>query len=263
MIRLGATASESHMKLCKGLETIFQRHGIEFDWLLDSGYDAMVSAFVRKEIDLSWNGPLSYVKIKLALNNACQNLVMRDVDLDFTTQFITQADSDISTVEDLHGKRFALGGRSSVQTGLLAYHFLEESGIDPTVDLAARTYHDDRPPNYLSDEQDVIERVRQGDYDAGAVSKRTLEILGKHGDATRDSIRVFWSSPGYSHCCFTAHSDLEGETARKVTEAFLSVDPLDPAGRLVLEAEDCGSIVLGINEGWELLEQVAQERGLV
>ena len=51
MIRLGATASESHMKLCKGLETIFQRHGIEFDWLLYSGYDAMVSAFVRKEID--------------------------------------------------------------------------------------------------------------------------------------------------------------------------------------------------------------------
>ncbi len=49
----------------------------------------------------------------------------------------------------------------------------------------------------------------------------------------------------------------------KATEAFLSVDTRDPAGRSVLEAEDCGAIVLGINEGWELLEQVAQERGLV
>ncbi len=263
MIRLGAVASKQHMDLCKGLETVFQRHDIDFDWVLYSTYNSMQDAFVRKEIDLAWNGPLSYVKIKRALNNACQNLVMRDVDIDFTTHFITQADSEITTVEDLHGKRFALGNRNSVQAGLLACQFLKQSGIDPSIDLTACAYFDDRPATNLSDEQDVVEQVRQREYDAGAISKRTLEILEKQGALTQDGLRVFWSSPGYSHCCFTAHSDLASETARKITDAFLSVDSNDPAGKAVLEAEECDALVPGINEGWELLEQVAEEQGLI
>jgi ABC-type phosphate/phosphonate transport system substrate-binding protein len=63
MLRLGATASDSHMTLCRELEKMFRRHGIAFDWVLSSGYDAMVDAFARKEIDLAWNGPLSYVVV--------------------------------------------------------------------------------------------------------------------------------------------------------------------------------------------------------
>ena len=263
MVRLGATASHSHMVLCQELERIFRRQGIDFDWMLYSGYDAMVDAFVRKEIDIAWNGPLSYVKIKRALNDACQNLVMRDVDVNFTTQFITHPDADITTVEDLHGKRFAFGSRSSVQAGLLAYHFLKQSGINPGRDLAACTFYDQRPPSNLSDERDVIERVRSKEYDAGAVSRRTLEVMEEQGALPRDSLRIFWSSPGYSHCCFTAHHDLDPALSQKITDTFLSVDGRDPAGKAVLEAEGCRTFVPGIAEGWEMLEKVAEEESLI
>ena len=124
MLKLGATASDSHMSLCRELETVFRRNGIDFDWVLYSGYDAMVDAFVRKEIDIAWNGPLSYLKIRRALPEGCRNLIMRDVDVNFTTQFITNTHSGIFTVEDLPGKRFACGARSSVEAGVLAYHYL-------------------------------------------------------------------------------------------------------------------------------------------
>jgi phosphonate transport system substrate-binding protein len=263
MVRLGATASHSHMVLCQELERIFRRQGIDFDWVLYSGYDAMVDAFVRKEIDIAWNGPLSYVKIKRALNDACQNLVMRDVDVNFTTQFITHPDSDITTVEDLHGKRFAFGSRSSVQAGLLAYHFLKQSGINPGRDLAACTFYDQRPPSNLSDERDVIERVRSKEYHAGAVSRRILEVMEEQGALPRDSFRIFWSSPGYSHCCFTAHRDLDPALSQKITDTFLSVDDRDPAGKAVLEAEGCQTFVPGITQGWEMLEKVAEEESLI
>ena len=42
MIRLGGTASQSHMEVFKGLKTLFQRRGIELDWVLYSDYDALV-----------------------------------------------------------------------------------------------------------------------------------------------------------------------------------------------------------------------------
>jgi len=38
---------------------------------------------------------------------------MRDVDVNFTTHFITHVNSVITTVEDLKGKRVALGSRGS------------------------------------------------------------------------------------------------------------------------------------------------------
>lgn len=57
------------------------------------GYDALVKAFVSGEVDLAWNGPLSYIKIKRRLSDPCRVISMRDVDVDFTTCFITQTGS--------------------------------------------------------------------------------------------------------------------------------------------------------------------------
>jgi ABC-type phosphate/phosphonate transport system substrate-binding protein len=263
MVKLGGTASVSHLKVFQGLERCFRRQGIDLDWVLYSNDDAVVDAFVNGDIDLVWNGPLNYVKIKRRLHVPCQVVSMRDADVNFVTHFITRPDSDITTVEDLLGKRFALGGRGSVQAGLLAYYFLKQAGIDPRRDLARCTFHEERQPSTLSDERDVVQRVQQGEYDAGAVCQRTLEVLEEEGALPQGSIRVFWTSPGYSHCCFTAQSDLDPALSQRIREAFLSVDYRDPVGKAVLDAEGCKTFVPGITQGWEMLEKAAEEEGLI
>jgi ABC-type phosphate/phosphonate transport system substrate-binding protein len=263
MVKLGGTASIAHLKVFQGLEKCFRRQGIDLDWVLYSSEEAVVDAFVNGEIDLAWNGPLNYVRIKRCLNVPCQVVSMRDADVDVVTHFITRPDSGIITVEDLPGKRFAFGGRGSVQAGLLAYYFLNQAGIDPRRDLARFTFYEERQPSALSDERDVVQRVRQGEYDAGAVCQRTLEVLEAEGALPQGSIRVFWTSPGYSHCCFTAQSDLDPALSERVREAFLAVDYNDPVGKAVLDAEGCKTFVPGITQGWEMLEKAAEEEGLI
>ena len=263
MLRLGGTASQSHIDAFEGLATIFRRRGIELDWVLYSGYDALVDAFVSREIDMAWNGPLSYVKIKRRLEEPCRVIAMRDADINFVTNFITRHDSDITSVEDLIGGRFAFGSRGSVQTGLLAHYFLKQSGINPRPDFALFTFHDERNAGSVSDEANVIEIVRTGEYDAGAVSLRTLELMKEEGTLLEDPVRTFWSSPGYSHCCFTAQGDMDSALSREVEQAFLSIDDGDPTGKAVLEAEGCRRIVPGISEGWEMIEAAAEEEGLI
>ena len=108
MIRLGGTASSSHMVVFQGLQSYLQRKGIDMDWVLYSGYDALVEAFVSGEIDVAWNGPLSYVKIKRLLEKPCRVVVMRDVDVNYVTHFVTKPASSISSVADLSGKRAVL-----------------------------------------------------------------------------------------------------------------------------------------------------------
>ena len=93
----------------------------------------------------------------------------------------------------------AFGRRSSVQSGLLAYSFLKDSGISPTKDLSANSFYDDRKSDTKNDERDVVERVNSGEFDAGAVSQRVMETMAEDGTLPRDSVRIFWSSPGYSH----------------------------------------------------------------
>ena len=261
MLKLGGVASTSHMTVFEGIKSYFQRRGIDLDWVLYSDYDPMVDAFVSREMDLAWNGPLSYVKIKRRLSEPCNVVAMRDVDVNYITQFITRPDSDIATVEDLMGRRFAFGSRGSVQAGLLAHYFLKQGGINPARDLAAYSFHEDRLPSSQSDERDVIERVREGEYDAGAVGRPALERL--KGTLEYDGIRVLWSSPGYSHCCFTGQGDMDSALSQKITETFLSMEYSDPLGKAVLDGEGCKAFVPGITQGWETIEVAAEEEGLI
>ena len=148
---------------------------------------------------------------------------MRDVDVNFTTHFITYANSGIATVQDLKGKRVALGSRGSMQAGLLLYYFLQQMELDPVHDLAVCSFYDDRQGDTHSDERDVVERVGLHEYDAGAVSRRTIETLQAEGTLAPDRFRIIWSSPGYSHCCFTAHSDMDPALVNKITQAFVAI----------------------------------------
>ncbi|PKB58494.1 MAG: hypothetical protein BZY83_06735 [SAR202 cluster bacterium Casp-Chloro-G2] len=251
------------MEVFQGLETLFRRRGIDLEWVLYSDYDIMVDAFVKGEIDLAWNGPLSYVKMKRQAGDGCRVIAMRDVDVNFTTHFITATGSNILTVEDLKNRSFAFGRRSSVQAGLLAYSLLKDSGINPSKDLAANSFYDDRRSDAKSDEQDVIERVVSGEFDAGAVSQRAMEVMAEDGTLPRDDFRIFWSSPGYSHCCFTSQQTLDPALVSEIEAAFLSVTAEDAVGKSVLDGEACRYFVPGMEEGWELIEKAAEAEGLV
>jgi phosphate/phosphite/phosphonate ABC transporter binding protein len=259
MLRIGGTASPAHITVFKGLKTHFQQQGIDLDWVLYSNYDALVEAFATREIDLAWNGPISYVKIKQRLNDPCRVVAMRDVDVNFSTQFFSRRDSGISTLADLKGKRVALGSRGSAQAGLLPYYFLKQQGLDPQCNLAACSFTEDREPSALSDERAVVDLVLKGAYDAGAVSRRTLEVMAEQGQPIAETLQVIWSTPGYSHCCFTAHRELEAGLAQRITDAFTTMQYQEPLGKAVLDAEGCKAFVPGITTGWEALESALKE----
>jgi phosphonate transport system substrate-binding protein len=125
--------------------------------------------------------------------------------------------------------------------------------------LAVCSFYDERQSDAQLDERDVVERVARHEYDAGAVSGRTIEALRAEGTLAPEGLRIIWSSPGYSHCCFTAHSDMDPVLVEKITQTFVAIDARDPAGKVVLEGEGCNAFVPGITTGWETLEKAAEQ----
>jgi ABC-type phosphate/phosphonate transport system substrate-binding protein len=263
MLRIGAVAYAPYVvTIFEGIKRHFHQQKIELDWVLYSNYDALVEAFVSGAVDLAWNGPLAYVKIRRALAEPCKVVAMRDVDVGFTTQFITQRDAAVEQLTDLRGKRVALAGQSSVQAGLMPYHYLKEAGLWPDRDLVC-TFHEERPPTERNDEAMVVEVVARGEYDAGAVSGRTIDALRAAGRFPDDRVRVFWRSPGYSHCCFTAQAKIDDAMAQKITAAFVSMRYDNPAHQQVLDLEHCTAFVPGTAEGYDTLEKAAEAEGLI
>ena len=263
MLRIGAVAYAPYVvTIFEGIKRHFHHQRIELDWVLYSNYDALVTAFVSGEVDLAWNGPLAYVKIRRALAEPCKVVAMRDIDKGYTTEFITQQGSPIQKLTDLKDRRFALGRRSSVQAGLLAYHFLKEAGLQPDQDLFC-TFHEERPATNRSDEGAIVDLVASGEYDAGAVSGYTIRTLRAQGRFPDDRVRVFWSSPGYSHCCFTAQRSMDDALAQKITAAFLAMRYENPEHREILDMEHCTAFIPGTTEGFDTLERAAFAEGLI
>ena len=95
------------------------------------------------------------------------------------------------------------------------------------------------------------------------MARRTIEVLQAEATVAPDGFRIIWSSPGYSHCCFTAHSDMDPLLVQKSTQAFVAVDVRDPAGKAVLEGEACKAFVPGITTGWETLEKGAEQASIL
>src|SRR4029453_6980777 len=140
MLKIGAVAYAPYVvTVFEGIKKHFNRMDVALDWVLYSNYDALVEAFVRGEIDLAWNGPLAYVKIRRRLPEGSRVGAMRDMDINFQTQFIAHPDSDIQSVQDLKGKRFAFASRGSVQAGLLASFFFQKNKIHPEKELGPST----------------------------------------------------------------------------------------------------------------------------
>src|SRR5207249_7133569 len=87
MIRIGAVAYAPYVvTIFEGIKRHFQSQQLDLDWVLYSNYDALVEAFVTREVDLAWNGPLAYVKIRRRLQEPCKVVAMRDIDVGFTTR---------------------------------------------------------------------------------------------------------------------------------------------------------------------------------
>ena len=124
----------------------------------------------------------------------------------------------------------------------MPYHYLKEAGLRPEQDVVC-SFHDERAVSSEgSDEAAVVELVAAGEFDAGAVSGRTIAVLRAQGRFSDDRLRVFWSSPGYRHYYCSGQARMDDALAQKVTRAFLTMSYGHAEHRQILDLEHCSSL---------------------
>jgi len=266
VVRIGIVAyAPKVVTIWEGIKDYLRGQGFNADWILYSHYPALVEALVAGHVDIAWNTPLAYLQAKEKLGGQCQVLAMRDTDVEFTTVFITPTDSPLRSLLDLKGKRFAVASRDSSHAAILPLHFLHQHGIHPDTDLTLLRFDTDvgKHGDTGTSEEEVVRTVLNHEADAGALGKATWDAYVAAGRIDPQKLRIFWTSPGYCHCNFTARADFPTELAQRFTQALLAMDYRQPGQKRIMDLEGLTCWVPGRTEGYHELEEEARARGML
>lgn len=207
-------------------------------------YEECLESFVAGEIDFVRFGPASYVLAR-ERQPAIQLLAAENEDSAGVGLIVVRADSEIRTLADLKGRRFAFGDDQSTIGRFLSQAELARAGVRADT-LSGYAY--------LGRHDKVFKAVEIGDFEAGALHKATFEELNKDLDRTR--LRVLHSFDNIGKP-WIARAGLDPRVVRSLRRCLLEMR--DPDALQALKApgfvETPDRAFEFVREGMRLSEQ--------
>jgi ABC-type phosphate/phosphonate transport system substrate-binding protein len=236
----------------EGVRDYFREAGVPTDYVLYSSYKALVEALFERHVDIAWNTNVAYVRCEQRAEGRCQVLGMRNTDLGFTSRMIARADSGIAGLKDLRGKRVALGSADSAQAAIMPLYFMRQAGLDPDRDTRLVRYNVDvgKHGDTGDSEMNILKALHEGAADAGFLGHTTWLKVMENGQVDGSRVRSVWTSPGYSHCVFTALPDFDPAVGRRWTDTLLRMDYTDARWRRIMDLEGLTQWVPGQKDGY-------------
>lgn len=228
-------------------------HKIQFTPVSD--YAAVVEGLAAKKIDMAWLGGFTFVQAKLRTHGAATPIVQRAEDEKFLSKFIVPADSPAKALADLKGKNFAFGSPSSTSGHLMPRHFLLKAGINPDKDF--------RNVAYSGAHDATVAFVASGKAEAGVLNASVMDKLIEKGDANARRVKVIATTPPYYDYNWTVRPGLDAALTKKLTEAFLKLDPANPEHKALMDLQRASKFVATRASNYDGIEAAARDAGLI
>jgi phosphonate transport system substrate-binding protein len=227
---------------------------MKVNWTPVNDYPAVVEGLAAGKIDLAWLGGFTFVQVRMRTGNAIP-IVQRAEDEKFTSKFIVPANSTAKTLQDLKGRTFAFGSPSSTSGSLMPRYFLLKEGINPDKDFSRVAYsgaHDA-----------TVAFVASGRADAGVLNASVWEKLVEKSDPNAKAVKVLATTPPYYDYNWTVRGDLEPAIVKKLTDAFLKLDPSNPAHKEIMDLQRASKFIPSKPENYKGIEEAARSAGLL
>jgi len=228
--------------------------GMKVAWTPVNDYPAVVEGLAGGRIDLAWLGGFTFVQVRHRTGNAIP-IAQRAEDEKFISRYLVPVNSPAKSLQDLKGKTFAFGSPSSTSGHLMPRYFLLKDGINPDKDFSRIAFsgaHDA-----------TVAFVASGRADAGVLNASVLDRLIEKGDANAKAVRVLATTPPYYDYNWTVRGDLDPAVAKKLTEAFLKLDPANPAHKEILDLQRASKFIPTKPENYKGIEDAARAAGLL
>lgn len=259
VIRVTGIPDENPTELSRKYQPMvdhLQKHlGVKVVYVPVIDYGAAVSALGAGKIDFAWLGGFTYVQAKVL--SGAKPVVMRDIDREFRSVFIASAGSGITKPEEIRGKSFSFGSKSSTSGHLFPRYFLKTNfNIDADHDFAGA-------PVYSGAHDATVKMVESGKIQAGALNIEVWNRLLDNNKVDLSKVKPIWTTPPFVDYVWAARKDLPPETVKKFATAFLTLDASKPAERAVLDLQGAKKFVPAHEEDFTIIEQVGRSTGLL
>ncbi|MCK6376467.1 MAG: putative selenate ABC transporter substrate-binding protein [Zoogloea sp.] len=231
-----------------------QETGMKVVFVPVTDYAAVVEALATRKLDLAWLGGFTFVQAKIRTGGTAVPLVQRAEDAKFTSRFITANDS-IKSFADLKGKTFAFGAPSSTSGHLMPRYFLGQEGLNPDKDFKTVAFsgaHDA-----------TVAFVQAGKVDAGVLNASVWDKLVEQKKVDTTKVRVFATTPPYFDYNWTVRGDLDPKVQEKLKQAFLKLDPANPAHKEIMALQRASKFIPTKAENYKGIETAAHAAGLL
>lgn len=228
--------------------------GLKVQFTPVSDYAAVVESLATKKLDLAWLGGFTFVQAKIRTNGTAIPIVQREEDAKFTSKFIT-ADPAIKSLADLKGKTFAFGAPSSTSGSLMPRFFLQQAGLNPEKDF--------RNVAFSGAHDATVAFVAAGKAEAGVLNASVWDKLVEAKKVDTDKVRVFATTPTYFDYNWTVRGDLDPVLVKKITDAFLKLDPKNPEHAEIMALQRASKFIPTKKENYDGIEKAAQSAGLL
>ena len=232
-----------------------QETGMEVQFIPVTDYAAVVEGLATNKIDLAWLGGFTFVQARIRSNGGVVPIVQRAEDQVFTSKFIVPLESPAKTLADLKGKTFAFGAPSSTSGSLMPRYYLMQAGIDPEKDFKTVAYsgaHDA-----------TVAFVAGSRADAGVLNASVWEKLVESQNPNAAKVRVLATTPTFYDYNWTVRPGLDPALTKKLTEAFLKLDPANPADKDIMALQRASRFIPTQSSNYDGIEAAARSAGLV
>lgn len=258
VLRVSAIPDEAPTELQRKFEPLGKylsaQTGMKVVFTPVTDYAAVVESLATRKLDLAWLGGFTFVQTKIRTNGTAIPIVQREEDARFTSKFIT-ANPAIKTLADLKGKSFAFGAPSSTSGSLMPRFFLQQDGINPEKDFKTVAFsgaHDA-----------TVAFVAAGKAEAGVLNASVWDKLVESKKVDTSKVRVFATTPPYFDYNWTVRGDLDPALVKKLTDAFLALDPAKPDHKAILELQRAARFIPTQASNYEGIEAAAKSAGLL
>lgn len=257
VLRVSAIPDEAPTELLRKFkplgEYLEQELGMPVQFQPVSDYAGVVEALGAKRLDLAWLGGFTFVQARLRTGDAIP-LVQREQDEVFTSTFIT-AHQNVNSHADLAGKSFAFGSVSSTSGHLMPRYFMQQDGIDVESHFSRI--------GFSGAHDATVAWVEAGRVDAGVLNASVWDKLVEDGKVDTSKVRVYQRTPTYFDYNWTVRGDLDPELTERLKQAFLKLDPANPAHKEILDLQRASRFIETRVENYEGIEQAARAAGLL
>ena len=213
------------------LQILSQQTGMDIRFATAKDIPTFEKRLAAGEYDFAYMNPYHFT----VFNNAPGYVAMaHQSDKRIKGIVVVRKDSDIQNLEELDGKTMAFPSPAAFAATIL-----------PIANIEKRGMHIE--PRYVSSHDSVYMAVSRGLLPAGGGIVRTFKNTNP---AVRDSLKILWTSEGYTPHAFAAHPDVAAGDRETLANALAGFKDTEEGARLLAELGFAG-IQLADDASWD------------